>query len=286
MKSQLKHLFSLLDDSDHFVTQVVCNEILKFGPQIIPQVEEFAKNTADRYAQLNAKFILAELNLQNCISYFDRWQNSKQQGLIEGALVVAKFHNADLDEYDFSIAFNKLKQQVIAAGEGTKTSIEKLSALTHVFFKKNLFKAANHNLIANEFLIDKAMDSRIGNSLVLSIFLQSLAADLQLDLKRVYLPNKTMLAVLKPIEQRIICENAFDEIEFFYDPANGYVYSHKDIKNYLQKVDAEITNDFFVVQSNKKIINELIEAYYNFLAVDEGGSSRDEISGLKNLLNR
>jgi hypothetical protein len=285
MKSQLKHLLGLLDDPDTTVAPIVCQEILKFGPQVIPFLTEYALNNPNETIFNNTKFIVCELNLRSCIGYYDEWQNSKTQSLIDGALVVAKFHNPDLDEIDFNLSFCELRKQAKIAAATAKTSVEKASALTQLFFKTNRFKAANNNLIPNEYLVDLVMDSRFGNTQILSIFLQTLAADLGLPLKQVYLPNKTLLAVLKPAEQRIICQTALDEIDFFYDPENGLIYSKKDVIRFLDKVGITITNDFFTVINNKTIINELIETYCQFLT-KEDDSHQYEILNLKSLLKR
>jgi hypothetical protein len=66
------------------------------------------------------------------------------------------------------------------------------------------------------------------------------------------------------------------KINFYIDPLNGQIYSHKDIENYFKRISVPPTPSYFKQLSNKRIIQYLLEELskcydedrYNFKQTD------------------
>jgi Transglutaminase-like superfamily len=50
-----------------------------------------------------------------------------------------------------------------------------------------------------------------------------------------------------------------EKINFFIDPLNGHIYSHKDVENYFKRISVTPTASYFRQLSNKRIIRFLLE---------------------------
>jgi hypothetical protein len=49
------------------------------------------------------------------------------------------------------------------------------------------------------------------------------------------------------------------KINFYIDPLNGHIYSHKDVENYFKRISVPPTPSYFKQLTNKRIIQYLLE---------------------------
>lgn len=76
-----------------------------------------------------------------------------------------------------------------------------------------------------------------------------------------------------------------EKINFYIDPLNGQMYSHKDIESYFKKLSVPPVTSYFRAMSNKKIIQYLLEELSKCYDNDRNQYKRQELMALAVLLD-
>ena len=77
-----------------------------------------------------------------------------------------------------------------------------------------------------------------------------------------------------------------EKINFYIDPLNGQMYSHKDIENYFKKLSVPPVTSYFRPINNKRIIQFLLEELSKCFDNDRNRYKMDELLLLANLLDQ
>ena len=76
-----------------------------------------------------------------------------------------------------------------------------------------------------------------------------------------------------------------EKINFYIDPINGQMYSHKDVENYFKRINVPQTASYFRQLSNKRIIQFLLEELSKCFDNDRNRYKMEELLQLAKLLS-
>ena len=76
-----------------------------------------------------------------------------------------------------------------------------------------------------------------------------------------------------------------EKINFFIDPLNGQVYSHKDVENYFKRISVPPVPSYFKPLSGKRIIQHLLEEFSKCFTDPSQLHKKNELLFLAKLLD-
>jgi hypothetical protein len=93
---EISALFHLIDDPDEEVYTTVCDRIVSFGKEIIPNLEHLWENTPAEDIQERIELLIHRLHYDELRMDMTEWSGKEYPDLIEGALLAARYKYPDL----------------------------------------------------------------------------------------------------------------------------------------------------------------------------------------------
>lgn len=279
-------MFHLLDDPDQEVFDTVASKILLYGKDIIPNLENLWENTVDESIQERIELLIHRVHYQDLQAALRAWSLSELQDLMQGAILVARYQFPDLVPSQVLNEIERIKRNIWLELNNYLTPLEKINVLNSMIY--NYFGLKGEEVSyqrKNQFFINQVIESKKGNPLTNGIIYQSLCAMLDLPVYAVNIPRQFILAYfdtfidfdepVEPDDQRIL---------FFIDPIQGQIYTQQDVDTYLKRVSVPSVPSYFKPQSNKRIIQFLLEELAKCFRDDKDAYRQDELSNLASLL--
>ncbi len=257
---EISALLHLMDDPDEFVYDTVSNKIISFGKQIIPNLEHLWENTTDEELQERIELLIHRLHFRDLTEDFTTWANGDAD-LLQGALLVSKYHYPDLNPTTVMQEIEKLRRNIWLELNNYLTALEQVNVISSILYNYNKqigVEFAYNN--PDDYLINKALESKKGNAISNGLIYLVLCELLDIPVKAVNIPRQFILAYFDP-QYDIVnpVGHASEKINFYVDPMNGHMYTQKDVDNYFKRIAVTPTASYFRQMNNKKIIQFLLE---------------------------
>lgn len=257
---EISALLHLIDDPDEFVYSTVSDRIISFGKEIIPNLEDLWENTTNEEIQERIEQLIHRLHFRDLTEDFTNWANGEAD-LLEGALLVSKYHYPDLDATKVRQDIEKLRRNIWLELNNYLTALEQVNIISSIVYNYNKqigVEFAYNN--PDDYLINKALESKKGNAIGNGLIYLVLCELLDIPVKAVNIPRQFILAYFDP-QYDIInpVGHASEKINFYVDPMNGHMYTQKDVDNYFKRISVPPTASYFRQLNNKKIIAFLLE---------------------------
>jgi regulator of sirC expression with transglutaminase-like and TPR domain len=283
---EISALFKLIDDPDDEVFGAVTNKIVDFGKTIIPNLEHLWETTPNEQIQERIEMIIHRLHYKDLTEDFNQWSLAGHHDLLVGALLVSKFQYPDLSTSATLLEVEKIRRNIWLELNQYLTPLEQIRIVTGILYSYYNLKG---NEVAytdvNEFLIHKLLESKKGNQLSNGIVYLIICDLLDIPVKAIGVPKQFVLAYFKPGYSSESNEDYRDKIEFFIDPTNGMVFTHKDIDTYFKRISVPLVGSYFKPLSNKKTIQYLVEEISKCFDNEKDGYKKDELLLLAKLLD-
>jgi regulator of sirC expression with transglutaminase-like and TPR domain len=285
---EIKALFHLIDDPDEEVFYTISDRIVSYGRGIIPNLENLWENTISEDTQERIEMLIHKLHYQDLTEDFLRWKTSSYQDLLTASLLVAKFQYPDLSSSAVLQEIEKLRRNIWLELNTYLTPLEQVNVLTSIIYSyynlKGTEVAYQH---PEEFLINKVVESKRGNTIANGILYLLLGELLDIPVKAINIPRQFVLAYIKPgyDEENGASDDPFQRIEFFIDPMSGQVFTHKDVENYFKRVSVPPVPTYFKALSHTKIIQTLLEEFGKCFDNEKHDYKMKELVALAALLN-
>ncbi|MFB6454406.1 transglutaminase-like domain-containing protein [Chitinophaga sp. Hz27] len=283
---EINALFHLLDDPDQEVFDTVANKILLFGKEIIPNLENLWENTVDESIQERIELLIHRVHYQDLQGALRAWSNMEMPELLEGAILIAKYQFPDLSPTQVMTEIDRIKRNIWLELNNYLTPLEQINVLNSMIY--NYFGLKGEEISyqrKNQFFINQVIESKKGNPFTNGIIYQALCSMLDLPVYAVNIPRQFILAYfdsfvdfsepIEPDDYRIL---------FFIDPIQGQIYTQQDVDTYLKRVSVPSVPSYFKPQSNKKVIQLLIEELAKCFKEDKDGYRQDELMNLSSIL--
>ncbi len=284
---EIKALFHLIDDPDQDVFDSVSSRIVSYGRGIIPNLENLWENTISGEVQERIELLIHKLHYHDLTEDFMHWKNSSYQGLLTAALLVSKFQYPDLVTTPVLQEVEKLRRNIWLELNSYLTPLEQVNVLTSILYNYYGLKGTEVAYQQpEEFLINKLIETKRGNSIANGILYLLLSELLDIPVKAINIPRQFVLAYIKPTyDENPERLSPQQRIEFFIDPMSGQVFSHKDVDSYFKRVSVPPVASYFKPLSHNRIIQSALEEFSKCFDDERNAYKKNELLELAKLLN-
>jgi len=283
---EISALMNLIDDPDKEVFDTVSDRIITYGKLIIPNLEQLWENTPDEITQEKIELLIHRLHYQDLQQEFYDFAASKDQDLLAGALLVARYQYPDLVNTAIYQEIEKIRRNIWLELNSYLTALEQINILNRIFFTYHKYKGVEISYQhQEEFLINKIIETKRGNSIINGIVYQSLCQMLDIPVKVIRIPRQYLLAYFDTSYEYFNPQKETTTgIHFYVDPMNGHIYTQKDVDNYFKKIDVQPTASFFKPMSHKAIIKFLAEEFAKCFQEEANNYKQSELLTLADIL--
>jgi regulator of sirC expression with transglutaminase-like and TPR domain len=259
---EISALFHLIDDPDTEVFTTVSDRIVSFGKHIIPNLENLWENTPDEGVQERIEMLIHRLHLRDLTAEFLQWKNQPEPDLLTGALLVAKFQYPDLSTTLVMQDIEKIRRNIWLELTTYLTALEQTNVITTILYSYYNIKGLETAYTEpNDFLLNKLLDSKKGNSISNGLLYLIMCELLDVPVRAINIPRQFILAYfdIQEGQWEDLPSNPAYKIQFYIDPMSGQVFSHKDVETYFKKISVPPTPSYFKPISNLRVIQTLLE---------------------------
>ena len=283
---EISALFLLIDDPDQEVFDVVSKKIVDYGKPIIPNLEHLWETTPSEETQTRIELLIHRLHYRDLTEDFHQWSVSGHHDLMLGALLVCKFQYPELSTTPVLQEIEKIRRNIWLELNNYLTPLEQINIVTSILYSYYGLKGGETSYQeANEFLLHKVLEAKHGNQISNGILYLILCELLDIPVKAIGVPKQFVVAYFKPGYSEENLPNPLNKIEFFIDPTSGQVFTHKDVDNYFKRISVPSIGTYFKPQSNKRIIQQLLEELSKCFDDDKNRYKQVELHELTRLLD-
>lgn len=283
---EINALFHLLDDPDQEVYDTVANKILLFGKEIIPNLEHLWENTIEESIQERIEQLIHRVHYKDLQVALQEWSKTELQDLLQGAILVARYQFPDMQANNIHSEIERIKRNIWLELNNYLTPLEQINVLNSMIYNYFGLKGEEVAYVRkNQFFINQVIESKKGNPITNGIVYQSLCTMLDLPVYAVNIPRQYILGYFDSFYDFSEPPGPEDyRILFFIDPIQGQIYSHQDVETYLKRVSVPSVPSYYQPQSNKRIIQFLLEELAKCFQDEKEIYKQDELRTLVNLL--
>lgn len=283
---EISALFLLIDDPDEEVFDAVSKKIVDYGKPIIPNLEHLWETTPSEETQNRIELLIHRLHYRDLADDFHQWSVSGHHDLMLGALLVCKFQYPELSTTPVLQEIEKIRRNIWLELNNYLTPLEQINIVTSILYSYYGLKGGETSYQeSNEFLLHKVLEAKHGNQISNGILYLILCELLDIPVKAIGVPKQFVVAYFKPGYSEENLPNPISKIEFFIDPTSGQVFTHKDVENYFKRIAIPSVGTYFKPQSNKRIIQQLLEEISKCFDDDKNRYKQAELNELARLLD-
>lgn len=233
---ELNALLNLIEDPDEEVYQSVTSKLISLGDDILPILEEHKHHVQDSALHYKFDEIIHKIEISALEQAIDDWKNSGENLLLDASLIISTYLNREIDKEQFIFEIEKIRKTAWLELNDYLTPLEEINVLNRTIFDFNKIRGLETDYSnKQEFNLFHLLATKKGNSYSLAALYLIIAELLGIELKPVSIPKQNLLCYLS--EEDPFEPSTSNEILFFLDPLTGQVYTHRDIENYLKKID-------------------------------------------------
>ena len=259
---EISALFHLIDDPDEEVFSTVTERIISHGRAIIPNLENLWENSADENVQERIEMIIHKLHFRDLVEEFTDWKNGSCE-LLQGALLVSKYSYPEMIATTTLQEIEKIRRNIWLELNSYLTPLEQVNVISGILYSYYKLKGNEVSYdLSDDFLITKLIENKRGNAITNGILYLILCEMLDIPMQAINIPRQFILGYFdidynfpNPSKQKS------EKINFYIDPLNGQVYSHKDVESYFKRISVPPTPSYYRPLDNKRIIQHLLEEF-------------------------
>jgi regulator of sirC expression with transglutaminase-like and TPR domain len=282
---EISALFHLIDDPDEEVFSSVSDRIVSLGRAIIPNLEHLWENTPDESVQGRIEMLIHKLHFRDLVNDFTNWKNGSCE-LLQGALLAARYRYPEMIATSTLQEMEKIRRNIWLELNSYLTPLEQINVITGILY--SYYKMKGNEVaydIQEDFLINKVIENKKGNAITNGILYLIICELLDIPVKAINIPKQFILGYFEidynfpnPTRQKS------EKINFYIDPLNGQIYSHKDVENYFKRISVPPTPSYFKQLNNRRIVQHLLEEFSKCFSNDASLYKKNDLIFLAKLL--
>ena len=268
-KHKIQSLISLVDDQDEGVFDLVQDQILAYGSDILPYLNDAYDESASELLSLRLKMLISQIVLINARKDLRNWKENNSRNLYEGLIILSKFQYPRLDVETITRTINRIRQELWLEINDNMTAMEKVRVLNHLFFDIYMFRGDSKDFFApeNSFINDVIIRKK-GNPITISSIYSIIAQSVNIPIYGVNMPNHYIVCYTDRLYRQPLNDIALQDILFYINPFNrGEIYSLKEMRHFLTSMKIMPRDSYLLPCSNvdtvTRSINNLINIYEN-----------------------
>jgi regulator of sirC expression with transglutaminase-like and TPR domain len=283
---EISALFHLIDDPDDEVFSSVTERIISHGRAIIPNLENLWENSPDENVQGRIELIIHKLHFRDLVDEFNEWKEGSCE-LLHGALLVSKYCYPEMIATTTLQEIEKIRRNIWLELNSYLTPLEQVNVISGILYSYYKLKGNEVTYdVPDDFLLTKLIENKRGNSITNGVLYLILSGLLDIPARAINIPKQFILAYFdidyqfpNPSKQRS------EKINFFIDPLNGQVYSHKDVESYFKRISVPPVSSYYKPLENKKIVQHLLEEFSKCFADAHNLYKKNDLLFLAKLLD-
>ena len=283
---EISALFHLIDDPDEEVFSTVSDRIVSLGRAIIPNLENLWEATPNEGVQERIEMIIHKLHFRDLVEDFTNWKNGSCE-LLQGALLAARYRYPEMNPNATLQEMEKMRRNIWLELNSYLTSMEQINVINGILY--SYYKMKGNEVaydMQEDFLINKVIEQKKGNAITNGVLYLIICELLDVPVRAINIPKQFILGYFdidynfpNPARQ------TSEKINFYIDPLNGQIYSHKDVENYFKRVSVPPTSSYFKPLDNKRIIQHLLEEYSKCFSTAASLYKKNDLLFLAKLLS-
>ena len=283
---EITALLRLIDDPDSEVYDTVATQLMNYGKEIIPNLEQLWEVTVDEDVQERIELLIHRVHFHDLQQDFAEWSSASHPELLRGAILVARFQFPDLNVPAILTQFDKIRRNVWLEMNNYLTPIEQVNVFNSILY--NYYKLQGHELTERDpkyFFINQVLESKQGNSYSIGVLFLALCEILDIPIFAVDVPRQFIFAYIDTLHSFLSPDGeGVQQIQFYVDPISGMVYTQADVDTYLSKINAQERENYFTPMLTKRIIYKMMEELSLCYRYRKEDQKADEIQQLMELL--
>ena len=283
----IQALVRLIDDPDELVYQQVRDELLKFGSEVLPVLEQSWEQ--DYYGLLfqdRIENLIHDIQFESVKAQLKTWLQAPDKDLLSGAIIIAKYQYPCLDAALLHERIQAIRRDIWLELNDHQTAFEQVKIFNRIFFGMHRFRgeSQNYHTPANSY-INTVLESRKGNPLSLCLIYSVIAQSLDLPIYGVNLPNHFVLAYMDSKHSAFWLKKEDDDYGvLFYINAfsKGSIFDAAEIKAFIQGIHLQQDRSFFEPCSNSAILKRMLA---NLIHAFQQVGSAQKVAELQELSN-
>jgi hypothetical protein len=233
---ELHALLNLIDDPDEEVCQMVTSRLLDLGDEIVPFLEEHKHAVYDPEQVHKLESIISKISIATLENALVQWKENGELTLLDAALGISNYINRENDKEKFFFEIEKIRKSVWLELNDYLTPLEEVNIFNRIIFDFNKLRGLETDYCkTEEFDLLHLLTSKKANTYSIASLYLIISELLGIEIKPVNIPKQNLLCYV--MEADPFDPETSNEIVFFLDPLTGQIYTHKDIENYLKKID-------------------------------------------------
>ena len=233
---EINALLNLIEDPDDEVYQTITKRFIGFGQDVIPVLNEFQELTDDpvQVAKINA--IISQISISCIETAVTNWQNSEDQSVLEASFFIAAYLNPEYDRDRLFFEIEKIRKTIWLELNDYLTPLEEINILNKIIFGHYNYKGVELDYSTiNHFDPSHLLANKLSNTFPLASVYLIIAEMVGVTLLPADVPKQNLLCYVEEGSSIISVEGS--DILFYIDPLNGQVYTHRDVENYVKKMN-------------------------------------------------
>lgn len=281
---ELDALVSLIDEPNEEMYFEIRHKVISYGNQAIPVLEEAWVNTLGDNDSDRIEDLIENIRRNDLRGQIDSWRSNTQNKLWDGYSILMQYVNPSIDLNTCNSIFEKINKEIWLEINENLTALEKIKVVNHVLFSVNEFGSSDiTNLPSDSFHLNKLMENRIANPFTLGVLYLAIAQNLNIPVYGVDLPGHFIASYIDekgPL--KTASQYKEGDVMFYINPANnGAVFTHNEIRHYINKMELELKPNYLLPTTNTNILNRIIR---EMIVVYESENNQIKKEGLSEIL--
>ena len=277
--TEVNSLIRLLDDPDQEIYTHVHEKLLSYGIEAVEYLESAFGEAFDPIQQERIANLVHEIQYDIVKNDLRLWQQSGAFDLLQGVLIINRYHYPDLDEQKVINQMEAIKRDIWIQMMHESSAPEQIKLINHVFYNIYGFSGntTNHQDPQNSYL-SQVLETKKGNQISLAIIYSIIAQKLDIPVYGVNLPQHFILAYMDESRQ-----SEFEGGVLFYINAfnKGLIFGRRDVDMFLKQLNVKPDKQFYEPCSNTEIIKRVLR---NLISAYEHLGSPEKVMELNDLL--
>lgn len=284
---EIKALITLLDDTDEAVYESVYSKIMTLGVDTIPYLQIGFESSDNELQKKRLSTILDKFKLEKLEKEIVNWGKKETHDLLRGLIHIAEFGYPNLNIKDINETINnlafELKPLVL-----NKSNYEIMQEMNKIILDKYKFGAnfKNYSGVNNSF-INKVIEDKVGNPIMLCIIYLLVAKSLNLNLIGINSPKHFILAILEDNnpEKSFYNDELINMIDFYIDPFyQGVFYGNEKFDEMLKEINYNLDDKIFLPATNLDIVKRVMKNLIYALHTTGEKKSAKSLLGIVDIL--
>lgn len=267
---KIQALIKLIDDPDENIYSEVKQQLLLLGPVALPYLEKIWNDTMNSWIVQRVEEIIEDIKFNELAKELINWKYRNQEDLLYAVYLINHFQYSEVTLEYLEKKLEQIKKDIWIEFAEDLTAPEEIEIINYILYNVYEFapNIANYHSVQNNYL-HYVLENKKGNSVSLGILYLIIAQKLKLPIFAVNIPYYLILTYIDNFANLFdASSNSLQEATLFYiNPfSKGNLLQKNDIKEFLNQMNIEECDQYYIPCSNVDVIEKLLMSIANSYA--------------------